>query len=67
MSTRVRELEPEPEPADAGPERLTVSVGGVTIGGGDVDKKSAADQKARDQMALASARSGPAIIMDMDD
>ena len=67
VSTRVRELEPEPEPADAGPERLTVSVGGVTIGGGDVDKKSAADQKARDQMALASARSGPAIIMDMDD
>lgn len=83
VSCRMRELEPEPipepahQPADDGSKekgsgvRLKVERGGVSIGAGGVLGESAAERKAalhaRDQARLESSRSGPAIIMDMDD
>ena len=78
VSTRMRELEPEPVPE---PAQTCTDTGGKEGGGswlkgaglglgsgGMMDTaSSAAEAKARDQARLAACRSGPAIIMDMDD
>lgn len=66
VSTRVRELEPEPQPDE--PKAAEGAGGGRLKAGKEAaSAAAAAERKARDQARLESSRSGPAIIMDMDD
>ena len=66
VSTRLRELEPEPEPVPAAKPAEAAGGGRLKVGK-DIGSEAAAERKARDKARLESSRSGPAIIMDMDD